>query len=304
MESSEKTRLLIGSLAAAIVLVIGYGLYQSQGRSESHISSLLAPAQSVMTGTQTAAASAQPVMHITSETPVSANTAGHAASVTGDPGLDYEWSIKGGVIEGDARGSSITWTAGEGREVILYCKGTATGKEGTTAFRAAVKPLPSVSRFEAVPEIITDGDAAKLSWAITDAQKVILDPGGQDVSKYNGPALEMKPPETTTYKLTATNSLGAEITRELQLKVVPKPELMSLRSEPVPGSYTTFTVIGEFRGSKAELKNGSAVIASSEASPLRAQVADLKEGSSLTLLIYNEAGSYVSCALTFSSKAP
>jgi hypothetical protein len=232
-----------------------------------------------------------------------ANTPGHEASTKGDPDLQYEWSIKGGTIEGDVHGSAITWTAGTGNEVVLSCQGTnAAGKSTTAMLRVVLGQPPVIKRFEASPTIVTEGSSAMLSWGATNAQKLTLDPGGQDVSASGGPSLEVKPTEDTTYKLTATNGTGVSVTRELVVKVVPAPGITAFHAEPANGSPTTFAVTGEFKGGKAELRNGITLIASAEASPLRAQVTNIKEGITLTLKVTNEAGAYASNTLTFGAK--
>jgi hypothetical protein len=304
MNPNEKTRLLIGSLTALVVVVIGFGLYQAFGTDETPVPPSSAVAPQGGTISQEAPEPGQPILQISTESAVPENSSGHEASVTGDSGLVYEWTISGGNIEGDPHGTSINWTAGNGKEVVLTCKGTAEGKEGSTSFRVLIRQAPGIARFEAVPMVLTEGTSAKLSWTVSNAQKLTLDPGGQDVTKYNGPPLEVKPTETTTYALTASNGAGLDNRRELILKVVPKPEIITLKSNPVAGSRASFTVTAEFKGSKAELKNGDTVITTSEASPLSVQVNDLKEGSALVLTVSNEAGTYVTNSLTFSTKKP
>ena len=307
MDSDQKTPLLIGTLVAALIVVVGYGLFQAVGSSSQ-------PAPQAATQSAVPAAApapgpepvpGAPVMRIQGDNPVIAGTGGHQASITADSELSYEWSIEGGTIEGIASSPSITWTAGTGAVTVLTCKGTNTAdKTSTVTLRVLLRQPPTISRFEAVPLIITEGSSAKLSWTANNTQKLILEPGSQDVSKYEGPAMEVKPGKTTTYTLTASNSTGIAAARELLVKVVPPPEITVFRAEPSAGSPVAFTVTGEFKAGKAELKNGSLMITSSETSPLRIQVTDLKEGASLTLIVTNEAGAYVSSSLSFSTKKP
>ena len=137
-----------------------------------------------------------------------------------------------------------------------------------------------------------------------DCRKLVLDPGGRDVTALAGPGLEVKPAATTTYRLTATDAFGAVTTREVTLKVVPPPEVGSLRAEPSPGAPEAFTLIGEFKGGKAELKAGDAVLASGDTSPLRAELSGVKPGASVSLLVTNEVGASVTGTLQFSLKNP
>src|SRR5690242_20122936 len=65
-----------------------------------------------------------PVLHVQTDTLVTTGTGGHEAMAVGDPGLQYEWFIRGGTLEGDLHSDAVTWTAGEPGEVRLYCQGT------------------------------------------------------------------------------------------------------------------------------------------------------------------------------------
>ena len=172
----------------------------------------------------------------------------------------------------------------------------------TATKRITLRQPPVITRFEALPPVITEGSGTKLLWATANLEKLVLEPGNQDVTKHAGAPLEVNPKETTIYTLTATNNSAVVVTRELQIKVVPPPAITGLRAEPQPGSATAFTVIAEFKGGKAELKNGDQVITRSDTSPLRIQVADMKAGSSLALKVTNEAGSHVTSNLNFSIK--
>jgi hypothetical protein len=304
MNSDQKTRLLIGTLVAAVIIVVGYALFQGLGGSSQPVVQPAAPAAATPAPGPEPEAGA-PLLRIQADSSVIAGTDGHQASITADSELSYEWSIQGGTIEGSTSSPSITWTAGKGAEAVLTCKGTNTAdKTSTVSLRILLRQPPAIARFEASQLIITEGASTKLSWTATNMQKLILEPGGQDVSKYDGPAMDVKPGKTTTYTLTASNSTGIVATRELEVKVIPPPEISAFRAEPVAGAASTFTVIGEFKGGRAELKNGSQVVISSETSPLRIQMTDLKEGGSLLLTVSNEAGAYVSSSLNFSIKKP
>lgn len=299
MNPERKTRLLIGSLATAVILVGGYALFQAMSPSQGPAAPATPPSAAPVPGAEPS--SNTPLLRIVADTSVLANSNGNKATATAGTALYYEWSIQGGTIDGSNTGNSITWNAGNGTGAVLTCKGTnAAGQSGTSTFRVTLRRGPGISRFEAVPSVITEGSAAQLSWSADGVRKLVLDPGGQDVSNLSGPALQVKPAKTTTYTLTATNDAGDTETRELKLKVVPLPAITSLRAEPVAGSPTAATVIAEFRGGKAELKQGEQILASGETSPLRCQVTDLKDGMSLVFAVTNEAGTYVAHTLNIS----
>ena len=305
MNPDDKSHFLIWTLATAVVLAGGYVLYQKMNPPLAPIISKASPTTTTEAESQSQSAPVpgQPVMKIQADAPVIASTKNHLASITGDSDLQYEWSIKGGTIEGDTNRSTITWSAGDGTDVILSCKGTNTaGKATTVALRVVLQQPPAITRFEATPQVVVAGGSVKLSWTVTNAEKLTVNPGSQDVSKSDVTPLEVKPTETTTYTLSATNSTGITTTRELKVNVVPLPEITSFRAEPVAGTPDAYTVIGEFKAGKAEMKNAGAVIASGETSPLRASLTGVKEGSSLTFTVTSEAGNYVTTTLTFSTK--
>jgi hypothetical protein len=303
MNPDQKSRLLIGTLVAAVIIVGGYVLFQEFGRAPQTVVQPIAPVSAPAPTPEPTPG--LPRMSIKADGSVTAGTGGHEATITADSDLAYEWTIQGGTIEGITSGSSITWTAGSGSATVLTCKGTNTAdKSSIVTVKVPLRQLPTITRFESEPVVITAGSSAKLSWNAKDTQTLVLEPGGQDVSKFNGPALEVKPENTTTYTLKATNSTGITSTRELLLKVVPLPEITAFRAEPVLGSIATFTVIGEFKAGKAQLKNGSEVVLSGDTSPLRIQLANLRESSSLVLTVTNEAGTYVTSTLNFSAKKP
>jgi hypothetical protein len=300
MNPDQKTRLLIGTLAAAVVIVVGYGIFQAQESTPQSIVRQAAP-EVIASAPASAPAPGAPLLRIQADSQVIAGSGDHKAAVASDVELaSYEWSIQGGTLEGDARNPSITWTAGMGTEVVLTCTGTsAADKTGTASLRVILRQPPRITRFEAEPKVITEGSSAKLSWSAENTAKLTLSPSGQDLTKYSGPPMEVKPEKTTIYTLSATNSTGVTVTREVELKVVPPPRIATFKAEPVPGTPMAFVVLGEFKGGKAELKREGQVLLDSEEGSLRLQLADLKEGSTLMLTVTNEAGTYVSSTLTF-----
>ena len=188
-----------------------------------------------------------------------------------------------------------------GTEVVLTCTGTsAADKTGTASLRVILRQPPRITRFEAEPKVITEGSSAKLSWSAETTAKLTLSPSGQDLTKYGGPPMEVKPEKTTIYTLTATNSTGVTVTRELQLKVVPPPQISHL-----PGRAGSWIANGLHGARRVQGRQGGVEAASSQVcsaartGPLRLQLSDLKEGSTLVLTVTNEAGTYVSSTFTF-----
>jgi hypothetical protein len=74
---------------------------------------------------------------------------------------------------------------------------------GLLALNIFVSPYPVIEHFDADPVVIGSGEAANLSWSVIGASRVQIDPGIGAVQLKG--FLEVSPPETTTYKLTAIN---------------------------------------------------------------------------------------------------
>lgn len=241
-----------------------------------------------------------PVVHIQADGLVGAMTGGHQAAVAGDPGLQYEWFIQGGTLDGDAHGSTVNWTAGAPGEVRLFCQGTnAMGKKSVTLVRIQSEAPPSIGRFEAKPAVISSGHATRLGWDAKEIKTLVLDPGAQDVTQVSGPGFEVKPTETTRYTLTATNAAGVTVSKTLDLKVVPPPAIASFHATGGISFGQALALVAEFSGGKAELKEGGSLLASGDTSPIRAQVPVLKPGDAFTVTVTNEAGDSVTRLLQF-----
>ncbi len=294
METKSKMHLLIGVLAAALLCAGGYGLYR-----ESHRKTLETPVQ----GLAQAEASNGASLRIETLSAASPDSSGLEAHVIGNPGLSFEWSIQGGKLESGNQRETVLWAAGPAGEVVLNCRAfDGTGAETSTSVRIPIKPVPTIALLEAVPSVLTLGASAKLGWTVKDCKKLVLDPGGRDVTALTGPGLEVKPTETTVYTLTATHASGTTVTRNLTVKVLPAPQVLSLRAEPRSGVADAFTVIGEFKGGKAELKDGGAVLACGNESPLRAELTGVKPGASVSLVVTSETGATVTASVQFAVK--
>lgn len=288
MDMDIKNRLLMGALGAAVLGAAGYGLYQETARSRNRAAQTAAGGAEL---TPSAGPFSPQTLQIETEAAVLPGSTGHRAWVTNGSGLRFEWTIQGGTLESGADQDLAYWTAGEAGEAVLICRGfNEAGLVALGVSKIQVKLLPTLVRFEVQPAVITQGSPAKLTWTAKDFRKLVLNPGTQDVTTAGGPGFEVKPAETTTYTLVATNDAGDAVTRELTLKVVPPPQLIALRAEPKAGASDAFTVVGEFKGGTAELSDGSGVLARQEVSPLRVELSALRPGTSLRFVVTNEAG--------------
>ena len=174
---------------------------------------------------------------------------------------------------------------------------TVTGKAPTKP-----KPAPKISRFSASPSSIDKGKSSTLRWSTSNATSVSISPGIGKVSA--GGSRKVSPSKTTTYVLTATNSIKS-IKVSAKVTVRPPPSTVSgtISASPNPcqiavGKRTcTTTLTWRATGTSGLLvrvsRNGraSTVLASSgrsgRASPswIRAAPAD-----TYTFYLYNYAG--------------
>ena len=87
----------------------------------------------------------------------------------------------------------------------------------------AAGALPVIASFEANPSTINLGDAVALTWEVTGATALKIDPG---VGVVTGTAIAVKPTDATTYILTATNAAGSS-TAKVTITLLPPPPVIS-----------------------------------------------------------------------------
>lgn len=304
MEMEFRDKLLIGALGAAVLGAGAYGLYRESQRPAIGRPAGALPGNPVAPLGEAVSAN-RPPLQIETLPAVLPGSKGHRATVLGGTGLRLEWTIKGGTLELGTDQDTAFWTAGETGEVVLICRGFGeTGQESLGVARIPIKILPTISRFEASPATLSLGAKAQLGWAAKNFQTLVLNPGNRDVSGQNGPGFEVQPTETTVYTLTATASSGDVASRDLTLKVVPAPQILSFRADPKPGTPEVFTVVAEFKDGKAELSKDGGVIASGDASPLRVEVTAQKSPSTLRFVVTSEAGTSQASSLTLPAGKP
>jgi Right handed beta helix region len=163
-----------------------------------------------------------------------------------------------------------------------------------------ITPAPTIAAFSATPSTITAGQAATLSWSVSGANTVSIDNGVGDVSSVTSKLVS--PTQTTTYLLTATNSVGSAAARVT----------VTVTSVPDTQPPTAPTLVSAFAKGPAEVdlvwtastdnvgvagyqinRNGSVVISVSSAS---LSYADTGVSASMTytysLKAYDAAGNY------------
>lgn len=119
--------------------------------------------------------------------------------------------------------------------------------EDLTSEDSTSKDLPSIVSFNADNDAIEKGESSNLTWSVSDATEVSIDPEIGAVSLTG--SQRVFPEETTTYKLTATNSAGSisatkvvyveEPSTSTSPSVVTAPEQVSPASGKVFDNSTT-----------------------------------------------------------------
>lgn len=114
---------------------------------------------------------------------------------------------------------------------------TANGPGGTVTAQVTVvvMPLPVIAAFAATPGTVGPGGASVLSWNVSGAEALTIDNG---VGAVSGASVVVRPSQTTTYRLTATNAVGA-VAASTSVTVLPIPAIVEFRATPgaiAPGS--------------------------------------------------------------------
>jgi len=159
-------------------------------------------------------------------------TAGGSATLSWSASNATSMSIDNGV--GTVTGTSVTVKPSATTTYTL----TATNSAGATAtaqVTVTVVAAPSIASFTATPSIlnpVTLGTTTStLSWSVADATTVSID---NNIGAQTGTSISVTPPATTTYTLTATNSLGASVTATTTVGV--RNKLAVLAGVPYPGA--------------------------------------------------------------------
>jgi len=191
---------------------------------------------------------------------ISSFTASPGSIMSGQSSL-LSWSVTGATSlrldPGNVTVTGLTSRSVAPTTTTTYVL-TATNSAGAVARSVTVTvtnappppPLPAISSFTASPGSITSGQSSLLSWSVTGATGLRLDPGNVTVTGLT--SRPVAPTATTTYVLTATNSAGA-VARSVTVTVTGAPG-----PTPTPGpAPTPFPVGGvdEFVGPFPSWKN-------------------------------------------------
>jgi|GEM_PF-774987 len=109
---------------------------------------------------------------------------------------------------------------------------TSSAYTGTYTMPAVPTAPPVISTFTASPAEIAVGDAAHLTWSVTDYDTLTIDQGVGSVAQVPGSTgVSVAPVQTTTYTLTASNSYGT-VTRTVLVTTHAVPVVLSFTAAP------------------------------------------------------------------------
>ena len=168
------------------------------------------------------------------------------SSITSPQSSVLSWSVTGATgLKIDP--GNITVTGQTSRSVTpsgttTYTL-TATNNAGSVTRSVTVTvtnappppPLPVIASFSASPGTITSGQSSTLSWSVSGATELRLDPGNITVTGQT--SRSVSPTSTTTYILTATNNAGSLARSVLVTVNLPPPTGVFLLA-PYTGPFT------------------------------------------------------------------
>ncbi len=144
----------------------------------------------------------------------SGGTAGASAGQAGNPIV----AGSGGQAEsGGSAGTTSNAGSGGGGEAGSVGEGGAVEQAGSSGQAGEVaQPAPSIDGFTtSVTSLPIDGGEVTLSWSVTDAESIAIEPG---IGEVTGSSYTVQVTASTTFILTATNQWGdAEATRTVEV---------------------------------------------------------------------------------------
>lgn len=139
------------------------------------------------------------------------------------------------------------------------CTVTVDRDIGVTAgfARTPSSQAPVVASFSASPATIATGGSATLSWSVTNATSVRIDPG---IGVVTGSSVAVAPSSTTTYTLTASNAIGTT-TRMATVTVGAAPRWVSIAAHTSHSAAirSDQTLWGWGSNSRGEIGDGTRV---------------------------------------------
>jgi len=163
MRLQARNRRFERSLAGITVSILVPMLFSACGDASSGASGS-AP-DSTSSGANSATSAAAPLALITAPATVTAEQAGYAASVPGQPGFTYAWSVTNGTIMVGESTDSIAFRAGASGSVVLTCKVTnSAGVSATGTATSTITPA-AAAKFNLEQALTDEAQSTTLAFA-------------------------------------------------------------------------------------------------------------------------------------------
>src|ERR1019366_3200301 len=201
--------------ATSLTMGSGSGAGAVAGTPVQGTSVKVAPATTqsyILTATNSFGTSMASVTVTAGRAPTITKFAATPVTVTAGQGSTLSWGVRGSrslvmsPFVGGLAGTSARVTPTATQVYSL----TATNTFGSVSAAVSVTVIPgsapSIGRFTATPAKASPGQGSVLSWAVTGATGLTVQPG---VGAVTGAAVKVAPSTTTSYTLTATNSFGS-----------------------------------------------------------------------------------------------
>jgi len=163
MRLQARNRRFERSLAGITVSVLLPMLFSACGDASSGASGS-AP-ESTSSGANSATSAAAPLALITAPATVTAEQAGYAASVPGQPGFTYAWSVTNGTIMVGESTDSIAFRAGASGSVVLTCKVTNSAGVSTTGTATSTITPAAAAKFNLEQALTDEAQSTTLAFA-------------------------------------------------------------------------------------------------------------------------------------------
>jgi len=187
---------------------------ESDGSLDCHPGEGASPSSGSDTSASNGLASSNGVTSSSSTGGLSSNSTSSSGTTSG--------SASTGDSSSDATTNTGAGTSGStgasGSSGSTDASGSASGSLGSTGSSGSTgTSVPVISTFAASPNPISAGNPTLLTWTVTGATQLTLDPGSILVS---GSSYSVSPTVTTTYVLSATNSSGT-VAANVEVTVYP-----------------------------------------------------------------------------------
>jgi hypothetical protein len=110
---------------------------------------------------------------------------------------------------------TLTATGGDGRQ---------TSRQLTVRVAPRPQPSPEIEDFSSRPPAITEGEETRLCYSIKDAASASISPSIGDLKDLKKDCVSIRLRETTTFTLTVIGGDGRRASRQVSVRVAPRPQ--------------------------------------------------------------------------------